>query len=624
MKKLNSLKYITLGTALVFLLMSSLISGVGKYVLMCIGGVFLIIAFASFASYGYRGFKTKTGYTVARYVIALLILIAAGLELVILIARHGEVQFSGYSIICWFALATYILMYKPSECPKAYKTMKCFGYLLILASVNALQIVLQTSNNLFEDVYIDETLLILIYIILIIGITLIVIANRKPNEYEDPVMEDSNKTDGSITPHKKIFRYIWISFGLILGIAGILACFDDIFPNFRTPEYGDFGKYDPSVDLSSLRIGDIDRIPSRIVSNNGGNRIVHAKHDVSFLGLEWDEIDDEMQSFTKHEYGNRLATLVSSDSNQNSETYGHLISLMVYDLSDLIAQNEGNEAKTYEKIISTEVSDTTLYKRSKHFSPTLGMETPVYTYLTRDENGELIPYSGKNIILFANSRAYHLSFFVLKDSIQKSGDKTFNILEARSITMAQQLDLHSYNEWLAGAKKFICTLTIKSWIFAGLYLLCIAAAVIFLFLYFIKCGNENKKAAKLCRIISLFGIVSCILLGISLFEEFGTINHDSFYYNVINYHIYDFKASESICFYAFYFLFVIVLTNIVYIKSYTVPTTPSAPKGCIYYMVRPIVIFMNLFKKSKAFIKCIRQEYKRQTKEIDQNTTNRT
>lgn len=621
MKKLNSLKYITLGTALVFLLMSSLISGVGKYVLMCIGGVFLIIAFASFASYGYRGFKTKTGYTVARYVIALLILIAAGLELVILIARHGEVQFSGYSIICWFALATYILMYKPSECPKAYKTMKCFGYLLILASVNALQIVLQTSNNLFEDVYIDETLLILIYIILIIGITLIVIANRKPNEYEDPVMEDSNKTDGSITPHKKIFRYIWISFGLILGIAGILACFDDIFPNFRTPEYGDFGKYDPSVDLSSLRIGDIDRIMPVWIK---GRAMVPAEHDVSLLGLEWDEIEDEMQSFTKQEYGNRLATLVNYDSNQKSPAYGHTTSLMVYDLSDLIAQNEGNEAKTYEKIISTEVSDTALYKRSKHFFPTLGMETPVYTYLARDENGELIPYSGKNIILFANSRAYHLSFFVLNDSTQKSGDKIFNILEARSITMAQQLDLHSYNEWLAGAKKFICTLTIKSWIFAVLYLLCIAAAVISLILYFIKCGNESRKAAKLCRIISLFGIVSCILLGISLFEEFGTISYDSYYHNGINHHIYDSKASGSICFYAFYFLFVIVLTNIVYIKSYTVPTTPSAPKGCIYYMVRPIVIFMNLFKKSKAFIKCIRQEYKRQTKEIDQNTKNRT
>ena len=621
MKKLNSLKYITLGTALVFLLMSSLISGVGKYVLMCIGGVFLMIAFASYASYGYRGFKTKTGYTVARYVIALLILIATGLELVILIARHGEVQFSGYSIICWFALATYILMYKPSECPKAYKTMKCFGYLLILASVNALQIVLQTSNNLFEDVYIDETLLILIYIILIIGITLIVIANRKPNEYEDPVMEDSNKTDGSITPHKKIFRYIWISFGLILGIAGILACFDDIFPNFRTPEYGDFGKYDPSVDLSSLRIGDIHRIMPVWIKRRA---MVPAEHDVSLLGLEWDEIEDEMQSFTKQEYGNRLATLVNYDSNQKSPAYGHTTSLMVYDLSDLIAQNEGNEAKTYEKIISTEVSDTALYKRSKHFFPTLGMETPVYIYLARDENGELIPYSGKNIILFANSRAYHLSFFVLNDSTQKSSDNTFNIMKSRSITMAKQLDLHSYNEWVAGTKKFICTLTIKSWIFAVLYLLCIAAAVISLILYFIKCGNESRKAAKLCRIISLFGIVSCILLGISLFEEFGTINHDSFYYNAINYHIYDFKASESICFYAFYFLFVIVLTNIIYIKSYTVPTTPSAPKGCIYYMVRPIVIFMNLFKKSKAFIKCIRQEYKRQTKEIDQNTTNRT
>ena len=294
---------------------------------------------------------------------------------------------------------------------------------------------------------------------------------------------------------------------------------------------------------------------------------------------------------------------------------------MVYNLSELIKENGDEESKAYERIISSEVSDTTIYKRSEHFTPVLAIETPVYDFITRDENGEWISFAVKQIVLFANSRAYHMSFWVLNDST-KNGDKTFQTLEARSIMLAKRLDLHSYNEWLYRNKNYIHTLTVQSWIFAGLYLLCIASVVLFLFLYFINSGDENKKAAKCCRIMSLFGIVSCIVLGISMFAERGTIRDCSYYtYYGVDYYINNHDASESICLYAFYFLFVAVIANIAYVKSYTIPKTSSSPKGYIYYFVRPMVIIMNIIKKSKVFIRSVRQEYNRQTKEIDEKST---
>lgn len=611
MEKLNSFKYVNLGTTLIFLLMSSLISGVGRYVLMCIGGIFILISFANFARYGYRGFKTKIGYTIARYIIALLVLIIPGLQFAFLITNPDKEYFSGYSIICFFALVIYLLLYKPSGCSKAKKTMKCFGYLLILANVNALQSVRKTSGN-FPG-YVDEMMLTVIYIALFIGISLLVIACRTPKLHDEPMRENSNYAEGTIVPHIKIFRYTWISFGMILGIAGILECFDVIFPDFQRPEYRDYGNYYPFGDYGSLRIGDI-------INHRGYIKGAEpAEHDVSFMGLEWDKTDAEGWLT---QYGTRLESFVNYDSNQESEAYGHFTGLMVYDLSELIKENGDEESKAYERIISSEVSDTTIYKRSEHFSPVLAVETPVYDFLTRDENDEWISYAVKHIVLFANSRAYHMSFWVLNDST-KNGANTFEMLEARSIMLSKRLDLHSYDEWIAGTKNYIHTLTVQSWIFAGLYLLCIASAVLFSFLYYINSGKENKKAAKFCRIVSLFGIASCIILGISLFAEYGTICDYPYYnYYGIDYYINNHDASESICLYAFYFLFIIVVANIAYVKSYTVPKTSSSPKGYIYYMVRPMVIIMNLAKKSKVFINSVRQEYNRQAKEIDEKSHN--
>lgn len=139
MEQSFSFRYIKLGIGLVLLLGSSIAPGMAQYMLMLLGGVALLTAFASFGNYTYRGFPTKAIYKIGRYTLAVFLLALAVIQIYVQIAMPNSVHYSPYSTIVDAALIAYLLMFKPSESSSGTKLLKSFGYALILIGVNALQ-----------------------------------------------------------------------------------------------------------------------------------------------------------------------------------------------------------------------------------------------------------------------------------------------------------------------------------------------------------------------------------------------------------------------------------------------------------------------------------------------------
>ena len=76
-----SFRFIKLGAALVLLLLSAIMPDIGKYILMAIGGVCLMTAFASLGNYDYNGIPSKTLTKVIRWAIAVLLVVVSGIQI---------------------------------------------------------------------------------------------------------------------------------------------------------------------------------------------------------------------------------------------------------------------------------------------------------------------------------------------------------------------------------------------------------------------------------------------------------------------------------------------------------------------------------------------------------------
>lgn len=174
-----SFKYIKLGVSLVLLLVSAIVPGLGQYIFLALGGIFLMTAFASFGNYAYRGFKSKTNYRIVRYVIAILLLIVSVIQIYVAIAMPNQVHYSIYSSVVDVALIAYLVMYKPSVSTTIQKVLKSMGYALILIGVHTLQSVLYVVNHLtYSALEINWGIMSAVCLMFIIGIALLVISYR--------------------------------------------------------------------------------------------------------------------------------------------------------------------------------------------------------------------------------------------------------------------------------------------------------------------------------------------------------------------------------------------------------------------------------------------------------------
>lgn len=176
-----SFKYIKLGVSLVLLLVSAIVPGLGQYIFLALGGIFLMTAFASFGCFAYRGFKSKKGYRIGRYVIAILLLIVSAIQIYVAIAMPNQVHYSIYSSVVDVALITYLAMYKPSTSSTIQKALKCIGYALILIGVHTLQSAQSVVNHLtYTALEINWGIMSAITLMFIIGIVLLCISYRHP------------------------------------------------------------------------------------------------------------------------------------------------------------------------------------------------------------------------------------------------------------------------------------------------------------------------------------------------------------------------------------------------------------------------------------------------------------
>lgn len=177
-----SFKYIKLGVGLVFLLISSVIPGIGQYVFLGLGGIALNTAFASLGNYDYRGVQSKLLFRIVRYVLAASLLITGGIQIDYAINLPDFVHYSVYLTIAECSLIAYLLFFKPSNTSIGNKIWKVIGYSLVLIGVNALQNTKEAVKHLtYSSEEINWNIVILITIIFIIGIGCIIIGSRKNN-----------------------------------------------------------------------------------------------------------------------------------------------------------------------------------------------------------------------------------------------------------------------------------------------------------------------------------------------------------------------------------------------------------------------------------------------------------
>ena len=174
-----SFKNIKLGVSLVFLLISSVIPGMGQYIFLALGGAFLMTAFASLGNSNYRGYPTKSRYKIARYVGAVLLLFVAAIQIYVYFTMLYRVHFSIYATVVDIALIVYLFMFKPSNTSTSKKIFKAVGYSLLLIAVNALQNVkVLVSNYTYTTSEINWNTLVFIFLLLVSGTICVIFGNR--------------------------------------------------------------------------------------------------------------------------------------------------------------------------------------------------------------------------------------------------------------------------------------------------------------------------------------------------------------------------------------------------------------------------------------------------------------
>lgn len=180
MEQTFSFRYIKLGIGLILLLISAILPGIGQYMLMALGGITLMTAFASFANYGYRGVPTKIGYKIGRYALAVVLLAVAAIQIYVQIVMPNSIHYSPYSTVVDATLIAYLLMFKPSNTTKGKRVLKVIGYTAILIGVNALQNSHQVVKYLtYTSTEINWSAIFISVIVMAIGIVSLIFGGKK-------------------------------------------------------------------------------------------------------------------------------------------------------------------------------------------------------------------------------------------------------------------------------------------------------------------------------------------------------------------------------------------------------------------------------------------------------------
>lgn len=425
-------------------------------------------------------------------------------------------------------------------------------------------------------------------------------------------LRNKKNSNLNIASHKRIAQTIWPFCLFLIIVAIFMVILPDIDRKFYRPLYGQYeGSYFPNGRYSDLRIGQI-RENSQLRSENYHN---YLEHTAFLLGHEWEELKWEGLDDPDNIYPfKRVAGSIGTyDSDEDSESYGHGIILHVFDLDDEVIEANGNENEAYEKLISAQLSDSTLIKlkRTNSFSPFSAIESQ--TRGKCDIEDEALSCI-KHMVLFANNRAYAFTFYVnkyieIKDSDLNKYDEEFS-------KIARQLDLKSFNQWKLAEEEYNHNLLIQSRIYTLLYVLCILGAIYYPIMYIRSRGSISMRANKWCKVLGIVDIIAFAILGISLIAAFCTIHYehirDIYQYRFDSYINEEYVATSVLC-YGVWFLLLIVPLNRFYIKSF-IPevkkTVSNKPKRTIlYWVVKPVVVISNLIGK---LVKSIKNEYQRQ------------
>lgn len=415
----------------------------------------------------------------------------------------------------------------------------------------------------------------------------------------------------NVSPHNRIARHIWIYCLFLIGIAITMIAISESNSKYHRPLYGNYkGWYFPNGHFSDLRIGNM-RVDSEY------NRDTYqTEYSAYFVKKKWEELK-EPNSFEP--YRSHIRSLVTYDSNNDSETYGRGIILHVFDLTEDIIENNGDENIAYEKYIDKQVNDSSFMQRSDILTPYKSIATNTMMQITPGDDNP--PIFKKFITVFANNRAYVFIFFADQNIKRPEGTNTFDLLDNEFKDIISKLDLHSYSEWQNSETEYNHNLSILSWIYIALYAMCIAGALLFAIRYLRNIGSVNAKAAKVCKVLSIIDIFTFGILGISFIAAFCTIHHE-YIHEMYQYKFESFINSEyvatSVLCYGAYFLLLIIPTNVAYVRSYTTPNRTENPNTSkhtfIYWIVRPFALTSKWLKRCS---KSVSDEYKKQISDMD-------
>lgn len=178
MEQAFSFRWIKLGIGLVFLLGSSLLPN--PYLIIELGGIAIMTAFASFGCYDYRGVPSKMPYRIVRYVLAVLLLALAVIQIYVQVAMPNTVHYTPYSTVVDIALLAYLLMYKPSNSSTRRKIIKIAGYTAILIGVNSLQNSQKLVEHLtYSGMGTDWGAILISTLVMIVGVVLLIYSTRR-------------------------------------------------------------------------------------------------------------------------------------------------------------------------------------------------------------------------------------------------------------------------------------------------------------------------------------------------------------------------------------------------------------------------------------------------------------
>lgn len=495
MEQSFSFRYIKLGIGLALLLGSSIAPGMAQYLLMTLGAIALMTAFASFGNYDYKGIPTKKGYKIGRYVLVVALFATAAIQIYVQIAMPNSVHFSPYTTVVDVALIAYLVIFKPSETTNKKKILKAVGYTLILIAVNGLQ------NAKVEVFYFTHTAqesnwwaIMAICIVLLIGILSIFYGGKhsactlqnapiidKPNEISDTL---------DVIPQKRVKHTQWKY--LLFLICPIISAFLllDLIENMpKEPSF-----YNLGIDESS-RIGH---------TQYGG------RESILINGRSWSKVAITDADYDEWWQQSIIKKLGYWNRDEASKYCGESVLLRIYDFPEEDFEPQNCLQDTIFQI-----------DRDNIFAGYNALYHPTTLYATSDKSKS---YFFKMVYIFENGRVY---LFDLRQSVDvlyrgNSHKSTFEIVDERFNEIVNSIDFKSYKYFLREKDDYQNRAMPQFHFWSGvLVALSLVSSIIGLTFVILNNGKTNQNNRRLCLSLASFLILASVILGICYFTDYS-------------------------------------------------------------------------------------------------------